>query len=177
MLKSCFLVEKSSGVHDAVASLFLVAVCSCCGCVDTKVLEAKPTLFSVSIPLVSAVLSSHRISGDEGAPQKGGRLSRLSGRVRKIIRRAVMGYLPEEEVSYKQRAEEQAAAAAKLRGEPEVRAVAVAVDWDAGMMMAMAAVLLARNGIYTCIPVCSSPSVTAAVAVGTSDATAVLLVS
>lgn len=32
-----------------------------------------------------------------------------------------MGYVPEEEVSYKERAAQQAAAAAKLRGEPEVR--------------------------------------------------------
>lgn len=31
-----------------------------------------------------------------------------------------MGYVPEEEVSYKERAAQQAAAAAKLRGEPEV---------------------------------------------------------
>lgn len=31
-----------------------------------------------------------------------------------------MGYIPEEEVSYKERAAQQAAAAAKLRGEPEV---------------------------------------------------------
>ncbi|CAM9209042.1 unnamed protein product [Ectocarpus sp. 4 AP-2014] len=65
-------------------------------------------------------MPSPGISGEEGAPRKGGRFSRISGRVRKIIRRAVMGYLPEEEVSYKQRAEEQAAAAAKLRGEPEI---------------------------------------------------------
>lgn len=32
-----------------------------------------------------------------------------------------MGYIPEEEVSYKERAAQQAAAAARLRGEPEVR--------------------------------------------------------
>lgn len=37
-----------------------------------------------------------------------------------MIRKAIMGYVPEEEVSYKQRAAQQAAAAAKLRGEPEV---------------------------------------------------------
>eukprot|EP00903_Cladosiphon_okamuranus_P018930 g17411.t1 len=57
---------------------------------------------------------------DEEASRPPSRLSRISGRVRKMIRKAIMGYVPEEEVSYKERAAQQAAAAAKLRGEPEI---------------------------------------------------------
>lgn len=42
-------------------------------------------------------------------------------RVRKMIRKAVMGYLPEEEMSYKQTTAKAAAEAAALRDQYEVR--------------------------------------------------------
>lgn len=45
------------------------------------------------------------------------RLSRISRRVRKMVRKAIMGYLPEEEVSYSEAREKAKAAAAALRGE------------------------------------------------------------
>lgn len=48
------------------------------------------------------------------------RLSRISRRVRKMIRKAVMGYLPEEEMSYKQTTAKAAAEAAALREQYEV---------------------------------------------------------
>eukprot|EP00752_Nemacystus_decipiens_P003363 g3110.t1 len=67
----------------------------------------------------AANMPSSGLSEEESTPAPS-RLSRISGRVRKMIRKAVMGYLPEEEVSYKERAAQQAAAAAKLRGEPEI---------------------------------------------------------
>ncbi|CAM9139193.1 unnamed protein product [Laminaria digitata] len=48
------------------------------------------------------------------------RLSRISRRVRKMIRKAVMGYLPEEEMSYKQTTAKAQAEAAALRDQYEV---------------------------------------------------------
>lgn len=72
-----------------------------------------------ALPLIASTTCRDRVSGEESTPPPS-RLSRISGRVRKMIRKAIMGYIPEEEVSYKERAAQQAAAAAKLRGEPEV---------------------------------------------------------
>lgn len=60
-----------------------------------------------------------RIGGEESV-RPASRLSRIKKAAGKMIKKAIMGYVPEEEVSYKQRAAQQAAAAAKLRGEPEV---------------------------------------------------------
>lgn len=81
-----------------------------------------------------------------------------------------MGYLPEEELSYKQRAAQEAEAAAKLRGEPEVRAETVALDWDERVFVAVAAVLLA--GICPFIPVvCVQQVALLSVGVGTNHAT------
>lgn len=85
------------------------------------------------LPLGSIYLECDRIGGDGSSPAstpRPSRLSRISGRVRKMIRKAIMGYVPEEEVSYKERAAQQAAAAARLRGEPEVRWIdAALVFW------------------------------------------------
>lgn len=48
------------------------------------------------------------------------RLSNISRRVRKIIRKAIMGYLPEEEMSYKESVAMAAAASEALRRETQV---------------------------------------------------------
>lgn len=82
----------------------------------------KTRVFERRQPSMSAArgnMPSSGLSGEEST-RPPSRLSRISGRVRKIIRKAIMGYIPEEEVSYKERAAQQAAAAAKLRGEPEI---------------------------------------------------------
>ncbi|CAM9408628.1 unnamed protein product [Pylaiella littoralis] len=86
---------------------------------QTRVFEiARRRPASMSAPSAGK-MSSSGTSREESVPPPS-RLSRISGRVRKLIRKAIMGYVPEEEVSYKQRAAQQAAAAAKLRGEPEI---------------------------------------------------------
>lgn len=48
------------------------------------------------------------------------RLSNISRRVRKIIRKAIMGYLPEEEISYKESVAMAAVASEALRRETQV---------------------------------------------------------
>ncbi|CAM9227825.1 unnamed protein product [Ascophyllum nodosum] len=48
------------------------------------------------------------------------RLSNISRRVRKMIRKAIMGYLPEEEISYKESTARAAAAAAASRSSTQV---------------------------------------------------------
>eukprot|EP00904_Undaria_pinnatifida_P014114 jgi/Undpi1/9833/HiC_scaffold_27.g12287.m1 len=59
-------------------------------------------------------------TGSEAAGESTSRLSRISRRVRKMIRKAVMGYLPEEEMSYKQSTAKAAEEQAALRSQYEV---------------------------------------------------------
>ncbi|CAM9217750.1 unnamed protein product [Scytosiphon promiscuus] len=96
--------------------------------VATNGVQARPQQHDAarqqsSMSAAPGKVPSSGIGGDGSTPAstpRPSRLSRISGRVRKMIRKAIMGYVPEEEVSYKERAAQQAAAAARLRGEPEI---------------------------------------------------------
>ncbi|CAM9599850.1 unnamed protein product, partial [Hapterophycus canaliculatus] len=91
--------------------------------VQSRPQQQKAARRQASMSAAPGKVPSSGIGGDASSPASAprpSRLSRISGRVRKMIRKAIMGYVPEEEVSYKERAAQQAAAAARLRGEPEI---------------------------------------------------------